>query len=222
MNRLRALMALAAALSLSPLLPAQERHVHGTADAPLGSVAFPNSGKPAAQSSFLRGLALLHSFEYEEAAEAFREAQHADPAFAMAFWGEALTYIHPLWGEDDPTSARTVLGRLGRSADARLAKTATARERAYGAAVEALFADGELSTRVRGFADGMRRVATAYPNDPEAAAFTFAGVDGGGHFRQPASTGSIERSERRGHVCGTRLQGKPAAPRRRPLPHSCD
>jgi tetratricopeptide (TPR) repeat protein len=171
MNRTRLLISFAAALSFSASLPAQERHVHGNTGA-LGSVAFPNSGNPAAQSSFLRGLALLHSFEYEEAAEAFREAQRADPRFAMAFWGEALTYIHPLWGEDDATSARNVLAKLGRSIDARLAKAATSCERAYGAAVEALFADGTLPARLRGFADGMRRVAAAYPNDPEAAAFT--------------------------------------------------
>ena len=111
---------------------AQERHHHAATGTALGSVAFPNSGKPSAQPPFLRGLALLHSFEYEEAAEAFREAQRADPAFAMAYWAEALTYIHPLWGEDDPASARKALARFGLTGDARLQKAGSSRERASG------------------------------------------------------------------------------------------
>ena len=38
----------------------------------------------------MRGVLLLHSFEYDEAIDAFRQAQKADPGFAMAYWGEAL------------------------------------------------------------------------------------------------------------------------------------
>ena len=152
---------------------AQERHNHSAASSlKLGTVHFPNSGKPAAQEAFLRGIALLHSFEYEEAAEQLRAAQQIDPSFAMAYWGEALTHLHPLWGEDDAAAARAALARLGATADARIAKAPTPRERAYGAAVEALFANADLPTRARGFADGMRQVVKAYPNDPEAAAFT--------------------------------------------------
>src|SRR5712692_7228887 len=52
-----------------------------------GSVAFPTSGSAEAQPSFLRGVAALHSFEYEEANNAFRQAQTIDPSFAMAYWG---------------------------------------------------------------------------------------------------------------------------------------
>ena len=161
---------------LSPIAIAeiQERHTHpaGTKPTGLGVVAFANSGAPAAQEPFLRGLALLHSFEYEEAAEDFRKAQQADPAFAMAFWGEAVTYSHLLWGEDDATAAHRALNRLASTREARLAKAGTARERAYGAAVEALFADSDLPARVRGFADSMRQVTATYPNDLDAAAFT--------------------------------------------------
>jgi hypothetical protein len=57
----------------------------------LGQTQFANSGSAAAQESFLRGLLLLHSFEYEDAAEAFRQAEQIDPGFAMAYWGEAMT-----------------------------------------------------------------------------------------------------------------------------------
>ena len=108
----------------------------------------------------------------DEAAEAFRGAQAADPGFAMAFWGEAVTYSHLLWGEDDVDGARRALNRLAPSRDARLARAKTAREQVYGAAVEALFADGDLSMRVRGFAEAMRGVTAKYPDDIDAAAFT--------------------------------------------------
>jgi len=151
----------------------QERHAHHAAAevSGLGAVSFANSGAAAAQAPFQRGLAFLHSFEYDQAAEAFRAAQAADPAFAMAFWGEALTYSHLLWGEDDADAARRVLGRLGASRDARLTRAGTPRERAFGEAIEALFVDGTLPARVRGFSDAMRVVALAYPHDLDAASF---------------------------------------------------
>ena len=89
----------------------------------------------------------------------------------MAFWGEALTYSHLLWGEDDADAARRALGRLGAARDARLAKAGTPRERAFGEAFEALFVDGTLPVRVRGFSDAMRVVALAYPDDLDAGSF---------------------------------------------------
>src|SRR5688572_15457079 len=67
----------------------------------LGRIDFPNSGPPAAQAAFLSGVLSLHSFEYDDAAEAFREAQAAAPQFALAYWGEALTHSHPIWHEED-------------------------------------------------------------------------------------------------------------------------
>lgn len=178
-------------------------HAPSGAPARLGLVAFANSGRPEAQTSFLRGLALLHSFEYDEAAEGFREAQQSDPAFAMAFWGEALTYSHLLWGEDDPAAARKVLARLAPTAEQRLAKAGTARERAFGTAIEALFVEGDLPARVRGFAEAMRGVASGYPDDPDAAAFTslalmFVGYEGNVSAAERASAKSdaIEFAER--------------------------
>ena len=63
----------------------------------LGEVEFANSGAPEAQEQFTRGLLLLHSFEYDDAREAFQAAQEVDPDFAMAYWGEAQTHNHPIW-----------------------------------------------------------------------------------------------------------------------------
>src|SRR5205814_1582992 len=62
----------------------------------LGRIDFPTSGAPAAQERFIRGALLLHSFEFDDAAEEFRAAQKADAGFGMAYWGEAMTKNHPL------------------------------------------------------------------------------------------------------------------------------
>jgi len=153
-------------------LRAQESpHAHGGDAHALGTVVFPNSGAPVAQEPFLRGVALLHSFEYTDAADAFGEAERADPSFALAFWGDALTNTQLLWGVDDVPGAREALARLAPSTEARLAMARTPRERAYGAAVEAFYADGEVAARARAFADSLRALAAREPDDMEAAAF---------------------------------------------------
>ena len=165
------------AILLSAVSPAyaQDDHTHAAKGAEahgrLGSVAFPNSGARTAQAPFLRGVALLHSFGYYDAAIAFKAAQKADRKFALAYWMEALTYRHPLWGQEDLPAARAALRRLGTSANARLAKAKTPRERAYGVAVEALFAEAPEIDRVRRFAEAMNEVAQTYPADLEASAF---------------------------------------------------
>jgi tetratricopeptide (TPR) repeat protein len=137
----------------------------------LGSLIFPTSGRAEAQPAFLRGVLLLHSFEYEPAAEAFREAQAADPDFAMAFWGEAMTYNHPLWGQQDVEAARAVLERLGATPEARAARAPTERERGYLAAVEALYEEGTKEERDRAYLREMAALQDAYPADMEARAF---------------------------------------------------
>jgi len=135
---------------------------------PLGRVVFPNSGSAKAQGDFLRGLAALHSFSYEDAIQAFRQAQLIDPSFAMAYWAEALAFSQPLWFHEDVAQARAALGRLGPTPAARLAKAKTAREQAFLAAVEALWGAGDTSARNRAYSDAMARVATSYPDDDEA------------------------------------------------------
>ena len=70
------------------VLSEQEHGTHG-AKGPLGTVEFPVSCTAGAQESFTRGVALLHSFTYEESEEAFRDATARDPRCAMAHWGLA-------------------------------------------------------------------------------------------------------------------------------------
>ena len=80
---------------------------------PVGEVSFENSGAAAAQAEFLRGLAQLHNFEYDDAALHFREAQKIDPGFAVAYWGEAMSKNHGVWHEQDQRAALEILSRLG-------------------------------------------------------------------------------------------------------------
>lgn len=153
---------------------AHEGHSHdhaGRGSAVLGKVSFENSGNAAAQAPFHHGLALLHSFEYSDAGDAFVDAQRADPDLAIAYWMEALTTEHPLWGEYDIERARAILARLGATPEARLAKAPTPRERMYGAAIEALFVGDSHEARLVAFADSVRALAEAYPEDLEAVAF---------------------------------------------------
>lgn len=137
----------------------------------LGKIDFPNSGAAAAQEPFLRGVLLLHSFEFEDAREAFQEAQKADPDFALACWGEAMTWNHPLWREQDRDAARKALDRLAPTADARLAKAPTEREKDYLRALEVLYADGDKVERDLAYSGAMRALHEKYPDDLEAASF---------------------------------------------------
>jgi len=136
-----------------------------------GTVAFANSGAKGAQSAFLHGLAQLHNFEYEDAVADFRRAEEIDPRFAMAYWGEAMTYNHPVWNEWDGKAAREVLERLGASPEDRLAKAPTPREKDYLSAVEILLGEGQKKDRDLRYAEAMGRISRSYPDDVDAAAF---------------------------------------------------
>lgn len=137
----------------------------------LGHTDFPASGSAAAMPHFLKGLLLLHSFEYADAAEEFRAAEKADPGFAMAYWGEAMTCNHPLWMQRDRAAAMKALERLAPTREARLAKAPTEREKMYLDAVEELWAEGDKAERDRAYADAMRRLHEKHPEDLDAAAF---------------------------------------------------
>ena len=137
----------------------------------LGTIYFPTSGSSAAQPHFVRGVLFLHSFEYDSAATEFRKAQHEDPNFAMAYWGEAMTYTHPVWNEQDLNAAKAALARLGTSAQERRAKAKTPREAAYLNAVEILYGNGTKQHRDTVYSAAMQRLSARYPSDVEARAF---------------------------------------------------
>ena len=137
----------------------------------LGRVVFANSGSPDAQRSFLEGVAWLHSFMYEDAIDAFRAAQKVDPAFALAYWGEAISFSQPLWFFEEPDKARAALAKLAPTPAERIAKASTPREQGFMRAVEALFGAGDTAARASAYASAMASVAADHPADDEAQAF---------------------------------------------------
>jgi tetratricopeptide (TPR) repeat protein len=146
-----------------------------------GQVSFQNSGSAAVQPAFLQGLALLHDFEYERAARQFRKAESIDPNFAMAYWGESMTYNHPVWMEQDRSAALAVLERLGPTPEARLAKAPTEREKDYLRAVAILYGDGPKNDRDFRYADAMARLHEKYPVDVDGAALYALSLLGTAH-----------------------------------------
>jgi len=135
----------------------------------LGSIAFPNSGSAEAQNVFLIGMKALHSFEFEAAAEAFLEAQSIDPYFALAYWGEALSFNHPLWNETDVEAALATLSRFAPNQVDRSRKATAGRERGLMEAVDILFGDGDKLTRDTAYSNAMKALHEAYPQDDEVA-----------------------------------------------------
>jgi tetratricopeptide (TPR) repeat protein len=158
-----AVLLLLAGAGLASSLPAESVR--------LGRIDFPTSGGAEAQKRFLEGVLLLHSFEYGDSAEAFREAQELEPGFAMAYWGEAMTQNHPIWNERDSDAGRQVLQKLAPTRAERLAKAPTEREKAYLEAVEVLFEEGPKAERDRAYAELMRKLHERFPEDLEAASF---------------------------------------------------
>jgi len=119
----------------------------------------------------IRGVLLLHSFEYDDAREAFQEARAIDPKFAMAAWGEAMTHNHPLWREQNREAARAALDALAPTSEERLRLAGTDRERGYLMALEALYGTGDKLARDRAYSEAMERLVRLAPEDLEARSF---------------------------------------------------
>jgi tetratricopeptide (TPR) repeat protein len=157
-------------------------------DSGYGRVDFANSGAPAAQADFLDGLAKLHDFEYPSAIAAFRRAQAADPAFAMAYWGEAMAFNHPIWMQQDLKAAQAALNKLAPTPAARRAKAKTDREQEYLDAIEILYGDGSKQERDFRYEDAMAKLHARYPNDVNAAAFYGLAILGTAHAGRDVAT----------------------------------
>jgi tetratricopeptide (TPR) repeat protein len=149
-----------------------QHHHEDLTTAQLGTVAFPISCSPEVQKPFERGIALLHSFWYEEAEKEFQHISIDDPHCAMAHWGIGMSLWHQLWnhpdakilqhGVDEVHEANTTDG------------PATPREKAYIAAIAAFYTDSKQMShevRAKAYAAAMKKVYEAYPDDHEAAAF---------------------------------------------------
>jgi tetratricopeptide (TPR) repeat protein len=138
----------------------------------LGTITFATSGDAAAQPAFLEGVKALHSFQFDEAAAAFRKARQIDPDFALSFWGEAMSHNHPLWAQQDREAAQQILEALAPTLEGRLAKAGLPTERAFLEAAERLYygPDDKLA-RDRAYADYMAQMYERWPDDHEVATF---------------------------------------------------
>lgn len=152
----------------------------------VGSVSFPTSCDPAVQAEFERGLALLHSFFYEEARRVFTEVASKDPTCAMAQWGIAMTYYHPLWAAPEPTEFAAGLEAIGK---ARSLGAKTEPEKDFITAAEAFYtgevgatggADaeschgpvgGDYKSCAIAYRKALEQVHARYPDNTDAAAF---------------------------------------------------
>jgi tetratricopeptide (TPR) repeat protein len=128
---------------------------------------FETTSSPIAHRTFLHGLELLHNFQYDDAILTFQEAIKAQPDFPMAYWGLAMSYNHPLWGEQDLETARRTLADFDRLPSSRI----TQREQAFIAAVRLLYGEGDKAKRDADYAEAMHQLYLQFPDDDEVASF---------------------------------------------------
>lgn len=157
------------ALAAAGLVGCKHETNNGTSQ--LGELEFTISGNEQAQPYFKQGLLLLHSFEYEDAADDFSKAHALDPGCAMAYWGEAMTYNHSLWRFLDKSKADSVLRLLAPEPDQRIAKAMTDIEKDFMKGVNILFGDGTKAERDSQYAAYMSSLYEKYPGNAEVASF---------------------------------------------------
>ncbi len=137
----------------------------------LGTVHFPTSCSEEAQRQLEQGLALLHHMNYTKAEPVFFAASETDPECALAYWGAAMTYVHPLW-PDTISPEKLVAGQKLLDKAAGAAHTSD-REAAYVAALASYYegTDRRERERLKSFLEGWSSVHADNPDDTEAAVF---------------------------------------------------
>lgn len=149
---------------------AQHCHVHDGSAKVIGKVEFPVSCSKAAQVHIEQGLAMLHSFLFEDAEEHFREAGFTDSTCAMAAWAQAIGLYRPLAylpSDEDTRNGWTLLQK------AKALHPKTGRERDYIAAAQAIFDPTvpRFADRNHHYSEALKRMHVSYPQDTEAAVF---------------------------------------------------
>ena len=147
-----------------------EGHQHELTEQQVGSVHFTTSCSKAVQADFQRAVALLHSFQYEQARGAFQEIAKQDPTCAMAQWGNAMSHYHGLWDNGDTAAGREAIQKAQKLASS---VSVTAREHAYIDALSEIYREDDNNAYVHGqaFERKMAELQSSYPDDSEAAIF---------------------------------------------------
>jgi tetratricopeptide (TPR) repeat protein len=165
-------LALAAGLAAGPMpsrAQATHDHTHAQSGPILGEVHFPVSCSPEAQAAFDTGMKLQHSFWYQAARDAFREAAQRDPNCAMALWGQALTLLNNPFTPPVAANLREGKALLER---AQAMGPRTEREAGFIAALATLFAGDDLPghrARLQRYEEAMAALHQRLPDDPEVA-----------------------------------------------------
>ncbi len=168
MRRVALLLAVGSLFGVLALADESHHHEDLTAEQ-LGTVHFPVSCTASSQKAFERGVALLHSFWYEEAEKEFAQTSKDDTACAMAHWGVAMSLWHQLW---DRPNAATIKRGMAELKKAQSLHPTTDRERDYIAALRAFYRKkGDHEERAKAYSQAMKGVYQRYPGDREAAAF---------------------------------------------------
>lgn len=167
------LLGLAGTLALFAQAPQHPRTpTPGTAGVKrLGTVSFPVSCAPSVQADFNRAVALLHSFQYEIAEEAFVEVAQKDTQCAMAYWGRALSLYHPVWEWPEPETIQKGHGYIQRAQEL---GAKTARERGYIQAASIFYQDSmsrKVTDRAAAYCNALAGLHDEFPEDHNAAAF---------------------------------------------------
>lgn len=123
-----------------------------------------------ARKDFERGLLLLHNFEYPDAKELFRETQKKDPLFGLAYWGEAMTYNHPVWHSQDAVSARAVIKKYKNVRQGKNAEE-SALDKDLLKSLDILYGEGKKPMRDKAYADFMALLYEKYKGNHDVAAF---------------------------------------------------
>lgn len=160
-----------ALLSFASSVPAQEHDHSHVAPETLGVVHFPTSCR-GVDAEFTRAVALLHSFGYQEARREFEAVLAKDPACAMAYWGIAMTWWHPIWAP--PSGSDLAAGAAASERAVELAANKPARERGYIDAVAAFYRDAnrlDHRSRAKAYGDAMLQLSQQLPDDHEVQIF---------------------------------------------------
>jgi tetratricopeptide (TPR) repeat protein len=193
----------------SPGLADEGRHGHALPER-FGTVHVVTSCKADLAAAFDRGVALLHSFAYKEAAQAFEEIAAKDPDCAMAPWGVAMSYFHPVWGPSTP--AEMDAGRKAAQRAAALEAMGTPRERDLIAAIGAFYAGIETphATRVVAYEKAMAGLAERHPDDREIAIFHALALLGVAYNSPPDKT--YAKQKQAAKILNALLPGEPDHP----------
>lgn len=194
----RAIIGLAVLLGIlaAPEARAQTHQHHDESADPqqLGRVLFPTSCAAEVQEDFNRAVAMLHSFWYAAAEKAFADIGERDPACALAHWGMAMTYYHPVW--PDRPDVETLKKGWAAVEKAQAAGPKTPRERDFIAALEVFYKEAdriEHRTRVQAYEEAMEQLSQRYPHDSEAAVFYALSLLGTAYSSPPDKTYARQR-----------------------------